>query len=193
MMKIKNLKGECQHCGGAIEFRAETAGMTADCPHCGQATELLLATPPQESAVPRKALVFTGLTLLILVGGLAGALIILKRAQDIAARNSPVPAAAAPVLPDPFAQAGFRVSPVTLEKAPGSALVYAVGTIHNRTNRQRFGVRVGLELLDDLGRKLGVATDYQRVIEPNDEWRFRAQILEQKTASARLVSIKEDQ
>ena len=86
----------------------------------------------------------------------------------------------------------FRASSVTLDKGQGSSVVYAVGTVGNLTNRQRFGVRVELELLDANGGKVGSATDYRPTLEPNEEWRFRALVVEKKVASAKIAAIKED-
>ena len=121
MTKIKNLKGECQQCGGAIEFRAETAGMTADCPHCGQPTELLLAVPPESrSSAPTKAIIYTIIAVGILLGGLTVTVVLLKRAERLSARQKAIqsqanaPTVIQPV--NPFAPLGFRVSPVTLDR-----------------------------------------------------------------------------
>ena len=201
MNRIKYLKGECRECGGHIEFPADAAGTTTDCPHCGKTTELLLAAPPEEPSVPRAAIVWTVIAILILGLGLAGSLAALKRAQKLAARQkqlatAPVPATNAPAPPppeDPATKAGFQVSAITLEKTPGSSLVYAVGTVTNPTEKQRFGVKIELELFDSADKKVGTAKDYQAVMEPQGEWHFKALVVESKAASAKLGSIKEDQ
>jgi len=199
MSSTKFLQGNCQHCGGHLEFPAESTGMTTDCPHCGQTTELLLAAPPQEPTVPVKTIVFTIIAILILVGGLVGGLIAVNRLQREAQQRRAASTAATsepstpPKPADPFAQAGFRVSTVTLEKAPGSSLVYAVGTIRNETDRRRFGVKVEIELLDAAGSKVGTASDYQQALEAKAEWSFKALVLEAKAASGKIASIKEDQ
>ena len=175
MLKIKNLRGVCQHCGGPIEFHAEAAGTTADCPHCSQPTELMLAQPPEEDSPLRtKAIVFAIIAVVILIGGLVGASIALKRAKRLRAEQGTI--AAKPTEPaarlDPFAQNGFRVSSVSLGKGQGSSLVYAVGSIVNTTNRQRFGVKVELDLFDAAGVKVSMASDYQKVMEKGDGgWR----------------------
>src|SRR5947208_123705 len=100
MNRTKHLKGHCQSCGGHIEFPAEAAGMSVDCPHCGKVTELLLATPPEEPMVPRRTIIWTALTVLILLAGLAAALVALNRAERraVARRQAgePVPAASVP-------------------------------------------------------------------------------------------------
>ncbi len=156
----------------------------------------MLAIPKQKSAIPTKTIVFTVVAILILGGGLAGAMFALKRAQRLAAENGLVapPKKTAPREPEnPFAKDAFRASPVTIEKASGSSLVYAVGTIGNLTNRQRFAVTVELELQDASGKKIGNAKDYQRVIEPNAEWQFRALVVDGKTSAARVTAIKEQQ
>src|SRR5262245_33509697 len=127
MNKTRYLKGECSHCRGHIEFPVEATGLTADCPHCGQQTELMLTPPPQESAIPRKAIVWTVIAVIILSLGLAGALAALKRAEKWAAREKQKSAVATPATntgppqtEDPLAQAGFSCGAVTLEKTPGT-------------------------------------------------------------------------
>ena len=198
-MASKHLKGECQQCGGHIEFPAEAAGTMTECPHCGKPTELLLAAPELESSVPTRAIVYTVIAIVILVGGLIGTQIALKRAKLLAehkndastmptAKQAAVTAAAEPAPKD-----GFRVSSITLEKTPGSSLVYAVGTVRNETDRRRFGVKVEFDVLDETGQKVGSAKDYQPALEPKAEWRFRALVVGSKAASAKLASITEDQ
>jgi len=197
MLKIKNLRGECQHCGKPIEFHAEHVGTTAECPHCNQQTELLLAAPPEEeSPVRKKAIVFTVIAIFILGGGLIAANIALKRAKRLQAKRQPamqVEPAKLLTPTDPFAAQGFRSSPVTLEQGQGSSLVYAVGTIVNTSGQQRFGVKVELELQATDGSKLGVASDYQKVIELGAEWKFRALVVDKRVAAAKIIAIKEAQ
>lgn len=197
-MQTKKLRGECQHCGQLIEFEAEAVGTMGDCPYCGQPTELMLALPTDaESPTRTKAIIFTVAVLVIVIVGGGGIMLALKRAQRISAqkKESAVTAVSAqtPATPsDPFAPLGFHASAATLEKVDGTSLVYVRGTITNLTNRQRFSVRVELDLLDASGNKLGSATDYSATIEPNSEWRFRAQVLDKKAASAKIAAIKED-
>jgi hypothetical protein len=197
MLKIKNLRGECQHCGGPVEFHAEHVGTTAECPHCGQQTELLLAAPPEEeSPVRKKAIGFTVIAVLILGGGLIAANIALKRAKRLQAERQQVGQVtpAKPFAPaDPFAAQGFRVSSVMVEQGQGTSLVYAVGVIVNTSNQQRFGVKVELELHAADGTKLDTASDYQKVIEPGAEWKFRALVVDKRVAAAKISTIKEAQ
>jgi hypothetical protein len=196
MMQTKKLWGECQHCGGMIEFQADVVGTTADCPHCGQPTELMLALPPETGSSGRtKAIVFAVIMVVILLGGVGGAMLALKRAQLLAAQNqqvlAPVAVQTQAKPADPLAALGFRASPVSLDKGRGTSVVYAVGTIGNLANRQRFGVRVELDLFDPNGGKVGSATDYRSTLEPNEEWRFRALVVEKKAVSAKIASIEE--
>jgi hypothetical protein len=198
MLKIKNLRGECQNCGGPIEFHAEHAGTTASCPHCSETTELLLATPPEEtSPVRRKAVVFTVIAVLILVGGLVGSVIALKRAKRLQAERqrveSPGEIGVSAAVAAPFAAQEFRVSAIILEPRPGSSLLNAVGTISNLANRQRFGVQVDLEVYSATGEKVGVANDYLKVLEPGGEWQFRALVGANRAATAQIIRIKESQ
>ncbi len=87
----------------------------------------------------------------------------------------------------------LKVSNIILQRTRGSSLIYAVGTLKNNSDLQRFGVRLELELLDSSGNKIGTAKDYAAVIEPRRDWRFRALVLAQKTASVRVAKIKEDE
>jgi hypothetical protein len=194
MQTTKDVRGQCQQCGGQFDFPAEHAGLTASCPHCGQPTELLLATPPEEeSPIRRKAIVFTVVAIVILLGGLTGVIVALKRAERMVAKQ-PVaaPANAAPAKSaNSFATQEFRVSPVTIERTPGSKLVYAQGSVFNLAKQQRFGVKVELQLLDGEDQPVANASDYTGVIEPDAEWRFRALVVEAKAVSAKIVAIKE--
>ena len=87
----------------------------------------------------------------------------------------------------------FGIMPFKLEKMPGSSLVYVTGIISNLSDRQRFGVKVSFGLLDTNDNGIGSATDYQSVLDPRVEWRFRAMVMESKAASARFNSIAEEQ
>jgi hypothetical protein len=199
----KYLKGECQHCHGHLEFPVESTGLTADCPHCGQVTELMLPLPPLESSVPRRWLVMTAIAIAILVSGLVTCVVLLKHFEHRLARlkaktaasasQTPESAPTAGALGQPATNAGFQVSAVALEKTPGSSLVYAVGSLKNTANRQRFGVRLEFDLLDGQGQKVGTAKDYQPVLEPGAEWRFKALVVSGKAVSAKVASIQEDQ
>ncbi len=88
--------------------------------------------------------------------------------------------------------ADLKLATVTIERTKGSGLIYAVGTMKNDSDHQRFGVRVELDLLDAGGAKLGTATDYTQLIEPRAEWTFRALVLDAKAVTAKPAKIKED-
>lgn len=200
MKQTKFLKGECQHCHGHIEFPAESAGLTTACPHCGKQTDLLLALPKDEPTIPRATIVYTVIAVIILVAGLAGAMIALKMAERKVGHKKTEAVVDAPMTPtnavadpaDPIAQAGFQVSPITIEKTKGSSLVYAIGTLSNTAERQRFGVKLQFDLFDDAGQKVGTAKDYQSVIEPKGDWKFRALVVTSKAISAKIASVTEE-
>lgn len=83
---------------------------------------------------------------------------------------------------------------VILEKSKGgSSLVYAVATIVNNSDHQRFGVKVEVDIFDPKDKKIGKATDYIQLIEPRNKWRFHALVLEETAASAKIASIKEEE
>lgn len=195
-MSTKNLTGECQQCGGHFEFPAESAGATGECPHCGQQTECVLASPPEEASPMRaKAILFTVIALVILVGGLIAAQLAVRRAERMVGRKSGAAAAnlaqkSAPQT-NPFAGQNFRVSAVTLETTPGTKLVHATGSVVNLAQRQRFGVRIELELLDAAGRLVATASDYTSIVEPGAEWNFRAPVTDGRAVSARVTSVRE--
>jgi hypothetical protein len=208
MNRPKYLKGECQHCRGNLEFPVELIGTTTSCPHCQQETELMLPRPPEEPAFSRKALVLTLAAIFIMIGALVATMLGLRHYQKLLANKRAVANAQSPPMTAPAilqsnappaavpeagtVQSDFQISPVTLEKAPGTSLVYAVGTVKNLRDKQRFGVKVELDLLDASGQKVGSAHDYQQVLEPNGEWRFKAMLIEDKKAStAVLASITE--
>lgn len=195
-MRTKNLSGDCQHCGGRFEFPAEAAGLTGECPHCRQQTACLLAALPEEkSPAQTRAVIFTVVAIVILVGGLVGAVTALKRAQRLYGKKPQVqtPTGAPNSSPpaERFAAEGFRVSAVALAITPGTKLVHARGSIVNTANRQRFGVRVELDLFDAAGRWLAKGSDDKDVIEPNAEWKFSALVVETKAASTKIAAIKE--
>ena len=100
----------------------------------------------------------------------------------------------APVSPKaPKSIDDLKVGPITLEKSKGSSLVYAVGVLRNDSGHQRFGVNLQLELTDARGNKAGTAKDYRAVIEPRQEWRFRALVLDSKAVSAKVAAIREEE
>jgi hypothetical protein len=136
----------------------------------------------------------------VLGGGLAGAIAALHRAQRLAAarqqeREAATAAASNSALPASNIAAprnDFLISSVTFEKTTGTSLIHAVGSVTNLASKQRFGVKLELDLLDQSGRKIGIARDYQPVIEPGGQWRFHAPVLDSKATSAVVSSIKED-
>jgi len=87
---------------------------------------------------------------------------------------------------------GFKPSGISLEKTDKSRLIYAVGTVRNNTDRQRFGVKVELDLFDEQNTKLGSATDYVQVIEPGKDWNFKALVTDSKAVRVELAAIKEN-
>ncbi len=175
--------------------------MSAPCPHCGKETELQLVPPPIEPTVPKRVLIWTAITVLILVAGLAIAVIGLNHYKAKIALQHEQAAAAAqkaaepptPPPEDPIAKSGFEVSKIKLEKTPASTLVYAVGTVYNKTNKQRFGVRIEMDLLDAGGQPVGTAKDYQAVIEPQGKWSFKALVVNSKAVAAKVTSVIDDQ
>lgn len=196
MSETKLLKGECQHCGGHLEFPAEAAGASAECPHCHQNTELFFSiSEPEATTNPAgaKTIIFISLSFLILLGGLGGAMLALKRAKRMAGGNPPSHALAITnAAPNPFAEQQFSVSNVTLQKSSGSSLIHAVGSLKNLSPQRRFAVRVEIELKDDAGQLLDPAKDYTATMEPGAVWNFKALVNAKGATTARVITITED-
>lgn len=93
---------------------------------------------------------------------------------------------------DLSARNGLECSPIILQKKNGSRLLYAIGTIRNKTDRQCFGVKVEMDVFDERDSKLGSASDYIQVIEPGQDWNFRALLTDPKAVRATLTAIKEN-
>ena len=194
MNRTKQLTGVCQQCGAPIRFAAELVGTTTQCPRCRQQTELFLAPVEEESPISRKRKIWVIIAIVILVVGVVGPLAGLKHFKKLAAgKRAQAAAAAGARAAGAAAQAGFGVSAIALENASGNAPLEAIGTVTNTAGRQRFGVKLEIDLLDALGRRVGSATAYMDRIETGAQWEFRAPVSERKAVSARLASIKEGQ
>jgi uncharacterized paraquat-inducible protein A len=96
MNRTKSLTAACSECGGPVECPAERIGTMMQCPRCGKQAALLLAAPEQEASVPRKVVVWTVVAVLVLLLGLGGSLVALKRAQNWAERQKEKAKAAQP-------------------------------------------------------------------------------------------------
>lgn len=194
MSRTKPLTGLCQECGEPISYLAERVGTMAQCPHCGKATELLLAPVAEDSSVPRRGMIWAAIAVVILVVGVAGPLVGLKRFQKrVADTREKKAAAAAAEAASMAAQAGFNLSPITLGMAPANTLVEVVGIVTNTANRERFGVTVEFALFDASGVRVGGAKARKDRIEAGGQWEFRAPVSGRKAVSARLASIREGQ
>ncbi len=209
MADTKFLKCPCDHCGGHIEFPADGIGATIPCPHCARPTELALEIPAHLIQRPGRGRNWFIAGTIILVVGVVAIVAILITAQRLmkktrekneasrsgvppAVRTNSVTRSAAPSAPAQIISE-FSSSPVTIEKSSGSSIAYATGTLKNATDRQRFGVSVELEVCDRAGNKIGTAKDTAQIIEPHAEWKFRALIVPKNAASARVVSLKEQE
>ena len=195
------VKGECRHCGGHLEFPADAAGQTISCPHCGQPIELAAPVLPNKMPGSGRILLGIGLGACLIAAGLAGGFLYWQKAGGGASlATNPLPVAqstnatepvAAPKPPELLTN-DFAILPFKLEKTTNSSLVYVTGIIRNMTTIQRFGVKVEFGLFDTNDNAVGSATDYQQVLEPHGEWRFKALVVYSKAASAKFDSIAEE-
>jgi hypothetical protein len=201
------VKGECRHCAGHLEFAADAAGETIQCPHCGQPTELVLPVSAIKTGGSGRMRFGMAVAVFVVLVGLAAVFFLLKKNGSAAnpadqttsasQTNTSAPPAASLVIetkpPAGKLTNDFTISAFKLEKTPGSSLVYVTGKIQNLSDRQRFGVKVEFALFDTNNNAVGHATDYQPVIDPHGDWRFKALVMDSKAVSAELGSISEDQ
>lgn len=185
-------KAACTSCGGKIEFPATAQGMTVECPHCHAQTEL---RPAQAARRNISRLLIFGVIGTVLA---IGALMFLKPRRTESARpesSKTTNAAVSPAEPPrPKALEDLKLlGTVAVEKAKGSRLSYAMGTLKNDSDHPRYGVKVEVELFDSGGNKLtATANDYMQMLEPGKEWKFRAMVLDSKAVSAKVASVKEE-
>lgn len=201
------VKGECRQCGGHLEFPANAAGETIECPHCGRPTALVAFVSPNKTNASRRKWLAAAVVAVVVSTGVTAAFFWVQKAgrgaisetqsAPAALTNTSAVPATTRVAPaevtDEEHTNDFAISPIKLEKTAGSSLVYVTGRIRNLTSRQRFGVKVEFDLFDTNGLPVGKATDYQAVLEPDGEWRFKALVMDSKAVAARFNSILEDQ
>ena len=197
MSRTHYLKCACQQCGEHIEFPADGLGMKILCPHCGGQTQLIsekVPLSPQKKIILAIAII----AVIVIIGLAATAFFVLKKMPSdnvtvpATVPTAPAPAPPAEALPPGYtAMNDFQVSPVTLKKSEGSSLVYAVGTVKNNTSRQRFGVKIHLDMLDNQGQSLGDTSDYISVLEPHKDWSFKALLTNPKAAAVKLTEVEE--
>ncbi len=199
-------KGRCQNCGGHLEFPATGTGLAVACPHCGILTTLIPnlpgTIPPNEDspAQPRSRLhvLWRSVVLVLILAAATAVFFGFKRTGA----NPPVATMATPPVvthseiatkpsPPPETNDLFVTGTVLLRKTEGSALINAVGAVRNNSNRQRFGVRIDLDLLDKEDNIIGTTGDYIAVLEPHQDWQFRALLTQPKAVKAKVAKIEE--
>jgi hypothetical protein len=205
MSEGKYLKCSCVHCGNHIEFPQTAVGETVACPHCGQSTELTDAAQAKRPS-RRIGLGMISMIAVLLIAGTGAGIWVSRQRKQETLPAATAPAAKAAETPavtpaQPAAQAAeqpkkspddLKVGAIELEKTKGSSLVYAVGTVKNDSDFQRFGVRIELNLMDKKGDRIGTAKDYIGILEPRHDWQFRALIPDSKAVAAKVASLKEE-
>ena len=191
MNQTKRLTGVCSQCGGSIEFQAELVGTIATCPRCRKQTELMLASPAEEPLVPRRVIVWTAVTAVILGAGLVGTVVGLKHYERLAAQQRERAADAAGAAGGSV-PAGLEVSAFSLEKGEGGNGLCAVGTVVNVSGRRRSQVAVQINLIDDGGKVVEIAKAFRPVLEPGVKWQIKLSVAgDSKAVSARLAAVRE--
>lgn len=219
MSDTKYLKGSCQHCDNHIEFPAEAAGSVIACPHCGNQVTLIAAVPITSQKRSQPTVLLTIIGIVAFIAAIGAGWFVWKQKRDSTSSasstlavantssNSADSSTASTSTPNtntasisqtgakkPKSPSDLTVGDIQLQKTKGSSLVYAIGTLKNNSDYQRFGVRLELELYDASGNKLSTkAQDYANVIEPHHDWQFRALVVDSKATSAKVGSVKEDE
>ena len=197
-MNMKQLRGQCQHCGGRFDFPAEIIGNPGTCPHCGKDTEMMLERPKVESDVPKRMVIYSVLAVVILGLGLVAATVALKRARSMARSKNPpgvLPGSSGTrtVSGGPFVVQtnDFYVTAATVQKPAGEPLPLAFGVLSNGLSRPRLGVQLTFDVLDARGLKIGTTMDSIILVEPLGKWQFRAPLLQTNAAGVRFASVRE--
>ena len=188
------LKCPCQKCSEQIEFSPGQSGELIDCPHCSGQT-ILISTAEKIPVKPGGKLpIIIGSVLFVLILATAGVILYRSRISKQADVQpiTPTKAITNAAILDAFTEIKeFGISPIILKKSDDGGLVYAVGTVKNNTSRQRFGVKIELDLLNKQDEKFGSASDYIAELEPQGEWQFKALLTDLKAVKARLSNIEE--
>lgn len=187
-------KCSCQECGGHIIFPRVNVGETAACPHCNAQTCLLSNKTDTTSNSGKKIILVIGSILLVLAVAVIGMMFYRARSSKPLAPLTEIKtqvATNAEILPLTDQLHGFQIGPITFRQAEGSSLVYAIGVVRNDTDHQRFGVRIRLDLLDDHEHAMGSTSDYIQVLEPHQDWHFKALLTTPKAVKAKLANIEE--
>jgi hypothetical protein len=192
------LKCACQKCGGHIEFPLSGFGASIVCPHCGGST--LLSSLPPGPPRRKKSLIWVAVVILGL-GAIGAAWLRFGRqyfpptASETSVQKQTAPTVRTPAVqappPDPWH--GLKAGSVMLQKAENGDLVYAVGALRNESGRERFGVKVEVDVFDAQDKKLGFATDYTQSIIPGKEWRFKALVIDRKAVRAAMAKVTEQE
>lgn len=187
------LKCSCQNCGEHLEFPANSVGEQIACPHCGAQTKL----DPTETlpGTPRSKVGIIAGSILVILALVATAMALyFFKMRKVPDRGSiPVITTGTNAAVEKYSLElhEFQIGPISLKKAENGGLVHAVGTVKNDTDRQRFGVKITLDLLNAEGAKIGSASDYLAILEPHQDWQFKALLTEPKAVAAKLTNIEE--
>ena len=199
MTSPSHFKCECQHCHDHLECPVEASGLVIECPHCGKPTELPgLVQPPKSSGLAKKKIAASVVLIALVVAGViwssrhAEQTAQLRKEAEAAVQLAAQQAAEAEAkAKDPFAQAGWKISAIQLEKMPGSTIIHAAGKLTNETDRRRFGVKIKFDLFNVVEQKIGGANDYQAAIEPRGQWQFSALVVDSQAVTAKVAAIEE--
>jgi hypothetical protein len=194
MSNSDSLKCACPGCGGRIEFPAGRAGELVDCPHCGAQTKLISNTKKLPTRPTRKLAIVAGAILIALALVAVGVEFFWRDLQqsDAPPAMAVTPAITNVFIPKAFTEFNdFKINKITLKKSGDGGLIYAVGILKNDTGRQRFGVKVELDLHDAQDVKIGSTSDYVAVIEPHRQWQFQALLTDPRAVKAVLTQIEE--
>lgn len=76
-----------------------------------------------------------------------------------------------------------------LQKNQGTSLVYVTGKVKNNSDVQHTSVRVDFKLFDSSGKQVGMTSDYIMILDPKQEWDFKALVVEPDVAKAEVDKV----
>ncbi len=78
------------------------------------------------------------------------------------------------------------------QKKADTGVIYVVGTVTNRSDMQKFNVKVEFELFDGGGNSLGKTKDVKDAMPPKSDWRFAAIVTGKDAVEAKPQSVTSD-
>lgn len=133
------------------------------------------AAKPKKSRRLGKGALIGILSLVVILAIAAGVIILQKKGGGVTSLLGP--------------KSDLEVVNYELQKMKDTSLVYVVGKVKNNSDAQQTSVRVDFKLLDSAGKQIGNASDYIMILEPKQEWEFKALVVEADVAKVEVDKV----